>query len=138
MAIKNIILEAANVCWGVLTAYGSMPETLENALPCIVVYDKSCDQVYPRSPMQKQLIHEIYVNLYYAQGTDLAAVDNLLKDFIDPVYEAFNQHITLNGTCTDSAIIHHDYVYVSYGGARYVGIQFTLQAIESVPYTYHS
>jgi hypothetical protein len=141
MAITDIISQAASVCsavTGISNTFTDMPENLGTVFPCIVIYDKSCDQAYPRTPMQKQYEHQIYVNLYYAQGTNLPAADAALKQLIEPIYDAFNQNVTLNGTCTDSAIIHHDYGYVSYGGTNYVGIQFTLQVIESIPYTYHS
>jgi hypothetical protein len=146
MAVPDIIHGAVGVWqgidWaslnisGIQSIFEDMPANLQ--LPCVVIHDKSGDQSWPRIPMQKEYDHEVLMDLYYSQGADLATVDHALKQLIDPVYDAFNQHITLGGLCENSGVTHHDYGGFTYEGVTYLGIRFVLRATEHDQYIYHA
>lgn len=142
MGVQEICSAAATICRGISginSANEDMPQALNAAtLPGFVVHPKEGEQEWPRKPMTKHYTHKIYIDLYITQGADLAAVDHMLKPFVDATIDQFNQNIQLNGTCLNSGITSYEYGGFTYNDVQYLGIRFTLTVEELAQYIYHA
>lgn len=137
--IELIIKGAANVeltITGIQAAYPDAPSSL-NQFPCFLNYPSSGDIGWPREMSVRNIDHTINVDLLVQKGGDLSSADRLCKPYIAKVIEAFDQNITLGNSCLAAGISHYDYGVIEYAGVQYIGIKFTLKAIEKQQVIYH-
>lgn len=135
MAIESIITQVAAIqaaISGILRAYDQAPESL-NELPCFVTFPANGDLEWPRKPNLRRTQHALKMMLLVSRGGDLALAEKKLRPFIAQVIQTFDQHLTLGGTCASSGISRYEYGHVEYAGVPYLGITFTLQALELEP-----
>jgi hypothetical protein len=95
-----------------------------------VTYPSTGKLDWPRTPGRRKIEHDLNMDLYVQKGGDLQAADRILKPYIDLVISAFDQNITLGGTCMNSGITDYKYGVLTVAGTDYLGIKFTLKAIE--------
>lgn len=132
MAVDKIISEAAvvqNTITGIKQVFSDIPTSL-NVLPCFVTYPSKGQLQWPRQPMVRTITHDLNMDLYVQKGGDLASADRFLKPYIDLVIETFDQNITLGGNCITSGVVDYSYGVLTVSGVEYLGIKFTLKAIE--------
>lgn len=132
MAIESIITQVAAIqsgITGVKKAWDTSPESV-NELPCFVNFPASGDVPWPRVPNLRKVTHTIKMQLMVQRGGDLAGAESQLRPFVDRVISTFDQKLTLNGTAQSSGISRYEYGVVQYAGVDYLGIVFTLQALE--------
>lgn len=115
---------------GVAHAYDNAPEAINEALPAFITSASAGSVEWPREPGVRTITHEIVMDLFVNRGGDLSAADKVLKPFVDQVIETFDQNITLNGTCLNSGGITYKFGKLTYAGVEYLGIKFTLKAVE--------
>jgi hypothetical protein len=139
LGVNDIGHAIASICKGI-AGVSAVCEFLPSSIaqtPCFLIVPKSGEQPKPPSPSQKLYAHDFYVDLYFSKGGDLANTDAVMRPFIDLVQDTFNQHKQLNSTCYDSYITQYSYgVALKYGDVHYLGIRFTLNALEYGPYQY--
>lgn len=132
MAVDAIIKAAANVqrsIPGVAAAFDDAPSSL-NQLPCFVTYPGEGQVDWPRAPSLRRVQHDLNMDLYVQKGGDVQAADRILKPFLDLVIDTFDQNIQLGGTCLNSGVMSYQYGKLEYAGVEYLGIKFTLRAVE--------
>lgn len=132
MAVDAIIKGAVAVqktIQGIQTAFQDAPSSL-NQLPCFVTYPGDGQLQWPRQGMVRKIEHDINMDLYVQKGGDIATADRILKPYIDLIISTFDQNITLGGSCVNSGVINYKYGTLTYAGVDYLGIKFTLKAME--------
>lgn len=132
MAVQDIINGAVTVqksIAGVKAAFSDSPSSL-NQLPCFVTYPVSGEREWPRKMNVRTITHDFDMDLYVQKGGDIQAADRILKPFLDTVIETFDQNITLSGSCLTSGVVKYQYGKMDYAGVEYIGIKFTLRAVE--------
>jgi hypothetical protein len=102
-----------------------------------VNYADEGDREWPRQPNRQVVTHNFFSDLYVQKGGDLAAADRLLKPFVDLVITAFDLNITLGGSCLQAGVVHYKFSVMKYGDVDYLGIRFTLKAVEYQTVAYH-
>lgn len=132
MTVENIINGAVTVqktIAGIQSCFVDAPSSL-NQLPAFVTYPVDGEIEWPRNPNVRTTTHTLDMDLYVQKGGDLSATDRLLKPFIAKVINAFDQNLTLGGNAFNSGAVSYKYGTLSYGGNDYLGIKFTLKAVE--------
>jgi hypothetical protein len=140
MAVDKIINGAVVIqqaITGVQKAFADMPSSLSQ-LPCFVTYPSKGQLEWPRVPMVRTITHDLQMDLYVQKGGDLAAADRVLKPYIDKTIETFDQNITLGGNCITSGVVDYSYGVLTVAGVEYLGIKFTLRAIEKTQIVYRA
>jgi hypothetical protein len=140
MALNTIICGAVGVqktIAGIQQAYTDIPSSL-NQLPCFVTYPSKGQLEWPRIPMVRTITHDLQMDLYVQKGGDLAAADRLLKPYVDTIISTFDQSITLGGSCLTSGVVDYSYGVLTVAGVEYLGIKFTLKAVEKTQVVYHA
>lgn len=138
MAVDQIIKGATKVqksIQGVKSAFEDAPSSL-NMLPCFVTYPDTGQLQWPRQGSVRKLEHDLNMDLYVQKGGDLQTADRILKPYIDNVISTFDQNLTLGGTCVNSGVVSYKYGVLTYAGVDYLGIKFTLKAIEMTQVVY--
>lgn len=138
MAVDAIIKAAAKVqraITGIVVAFEDAPSSL-NQLPCFVTYPADGNLQWPRQPSVRRIEHDLQMDLYVQKGGDPQAADRLLKPYINLVISTFDQNIQLGGTCLNSGVVNYKYGVIEYGGVQYLGIKFTLKAVEKTQVVY--
>lgn len=133
--VNDITDSIATVCKGisgVQAAYSDAPDNL-SVFPCFVVFSDTGS--IERNMSVRHSRHNLKMQLYMSSGTDTASKSSLAKSFIDLVIDTFDQHKTLKNaagvpTCVTSDILDYKFGVMSYGALEYVGISFTLSALE--------
>lgn len=136
--IDQIINGATNVestIYGIAGAFADAPQSLSQ-FPCFLNYPGRGTLEWPRTPSVRTVEHEINIDLLVQKGGDLSAADRLCKPYIDKVIETFDQNITLQGSCLAAGITDYNYGVIEYSGVQYLGIKFTLKAIEKQQVVY--
>lgn len=132
MAVDNITDAVANICKGIdgiANAYSDAPDSLIS-FPCAVVYPGKGNIDWPRNSHVRRVTHDLVLDVYFSKGTDTASSDRMAKSYIDTFINTFDQNITLQGTVTNSGLSDYTYGVLEYAGVQYVGIKFTLTALE--------
>lgn len=132
MTVENIINGAVTVqktIAGIQSTFVDAPSSL-NQLPAFVTYPGDGDIEWPRKPNVRTTTHNLDMDLYVQKGGDISTADRLLKPFIAKVFNAFDQNLTLGGNAFNSGVVSYKYGTLSYAGNDYLGIKFTLKAIE--------
>jgi hypothetical protein len=140
MAVDAIIKGAVAVqqsIAGIQSAFADVPTSL-NQLPCFVTFPASGDLDWPRIPQRRKVTHDLDMDLFIQKGGDLQSADRLLKPFIDLVIDTFDQNITLGGTCLLSGVVKYQYGRLEFAGVEYLGIKFTLKAVEYKQVMFHA
>ena len=146
MGVNDIGHAIASICKGI-SGVSMVCEFLPSSIsqtPCFLIVPKSGEQPKPPPPSQKLYTHDFCMDLYFSNGGDLTSVDAVMRPFVDLVQDTFNQHKQLKSpdtgltTCFDSYITEYSYgVKFNYAGVDYLGIRFTLSALEYGPYQYN-
>lgn len=132
MGVQDIINGAVNVqkgISGIQATFRDVPSSI-NQLPCFVTYVAEGELEFPRKPQIRTTTHTIDMDLYIQKGGDLAAADRLLKSFIDTTIDAFDQAVSLSGTVLYSGISNYKSGVMSFADVSYIGVKFTLKAVE--------
>lgn len=132
MTVENIINGAVSVqktIIGIQSTFVDAPSSL-NQLPAFVTYPTDGEIEWPRKPNVRTTTHTIDMDLYVQKGGDLSATDRLLKPYVSKVINAFDQNLTLGGNAFNSGVVNYKYGTLNYAGSDYLGIKFTLKAIE--------
>lgn len=135
MTIENIIAQVAVIqatISGVVQAFDNPPSSL-NAFPCFVNFMGPAEVNY--TPSRRETKHTIMMQLYLSKQVTPEA-ERLLRPFVDRVLDAFGQKLQLNATCAYSMITGYDPGVLTYGGHQYVGISFSLLAVEHESITF--
>jgi hypothetical protein len=119
-----------------VTTYPDAPEAINDRLPAFVTYPHEGELEWPRKPSQRKITHNIMMDFLVSRAGDLAGADKLLKPFVTRIMDLFEQNLALQGTCLNSGIVHYQYGKIEYAGIMYLGIRFTLRAIELNQVTY--
>ena len=131
MAVDAIIQQVAAIAAaipGIIKAWDKAPESL-NELPAAVAVPSTGAIQYPRVPGLRQSEHVIKLILFFSRG-DLPTADAQARPFIDQVVRTFDQHLTLGGSVAASGITDYKYGKVSWAGVDYLGVEFSLRAVE--------
>lgn len=139
MSLDSIIAGAVAVqktIPGIAFAYPDAPEAINEPLPAFITSPSEGSAEWPRKPNVRTITHEIVMDLFVSRGGDLASADKLLKPFTDLVIQTFDQNITLMGSCLNSGGITYKFGKLEYAGVLYLGIKFTLKAVEMTQVVY--
>lgn len=138
--IDDIIKSAAGVQRGISGIKAAFPDARSSIsqFPAFINYPGKGDLQWPRKPSVRQITHDINMDLLVQEGGDLSSADRLLKPYLNRVMETFDQHITLGATCLNSGVVSYNYGQIEYAGIKYLGIKFTLRAVELTQVVYHS
>ena len=120
--------------------YEFMPSAAPQT-PCFILHPDETMQDFPHLPMQQKLEHIFVADLYYAQGDSLSNADAVLRPYMDIVIETLNHHIQLGGTCLNSGVTGAAYGGFAYPAGtdnHYLGIRFTIRAVEFKQFIYHA
>lgn len=120
---------------GVKRAFEDSPPSL-NQLPCFVTTPATGDLQWPRQMNVRQVTHDLDMYFYVQKGGDLEAADRILKPYLDTVIETFDQNIQLSGSCLTSGVVKYKYGVLKYAEVDYLGIAFTLRAVERTQVVY--
>lgn len=132
MAIQDIISGAAQVIneiGGIARIHTNAPEALQE-LPAVLFVPRKGTIKWPRDPNKSTRTHDIPMSLFVNRGGDLPSADATLKPWLEKFVDQFEQNITLKGTAFNSGIIDYTYGKLEYAGVEYLGIAFTLRAVE--------
>ena len=119
-----------------ITVYDNAPEALNDHLPAVVIYPEEGDVEWPREPSKRTITHSLTMDFFASRGGDLAGADRLLKPYVNQVIALFDQNITLQGSCLNAGIVKYKYGKLDYAGVEYLGIKFTLRAVELTQLVY--
>lgn len=138
MSLDNIIAGAVAIqrTLAGLTVYDNAPEAINDHLPAVVVYPEEGDIEWPRQPSKRTITHNLTLDFLVSRCGDLAGADRLLKPYVDRVITLFDQNITLQGSCLTAGIVKYKYGKLDYAGVEYLGIKFTLRAVELTQIVY--
>lgn len=136
IAGANTVLKTlSNQTGGLARVHENAPEAL-NELPATVIVPDEGDLDWPRKPSQRQTTHNTVLSLYVSRS-DLPSADQALKPWVDKIVDLFDQNITLGGTTFNAGIVKYKYGHMEYAGTSYLGVTFTLRAVELVTLVYH-
>lgn len=138
MSLENVIAGAVAVqktMSGVMV-YPDAPEALNDHLPAFVSYPLDGDLEWPRQPSKRTITHNIAMDFFVSRSGDLAGADRTLKPYVQQVIALFDQNITLQGSCLTAGVVKYQYGKIEYAGVDYLGIKFTLRAIELTQVVY--
>jgi hypothetical protein len=139
MALDAVIQGANNVLKmqiGIARVHENAPESLAD-LPATILVPQKGTLDWPRKPNQRLTTHDLQLTLYVSRAGDLASADQALKPWVDKIIDLFDQNITLQGAAFSAGIVDYQYGHVEYGGTPYLGITFTLRAVEIATLNYH-
>jgi hypothetical protein len=139
MALDKVIAGANAVLktqQGIKRVHENAPESL-NELPATVIVPHTGKFDWPRKPNQRSGTHDLTLTLFVSRSGDLASADQALKPWLDPIIDLFDKNITLKGNAFSAGIVDYTYGHVDYAGATYLGITFTLRAVEIAQLVYH-
>lgn len=120
---------------GINGAFTDVPSSL-NQFPCFLNYPSTGDIEFPRQMNVRSTTHTVNIDLLVQKGGDLSAADRLCKPYIAKTVQVFDQNVTLFNSCLIAGINHYDYGVIEYAGVQYIGIKFTLKAIEKEQVVY--
>lgn len=129
MSIQAIITQVVVIqaaITNIKQAHDNPPATI-NAFPCFVNFMAPAEVNY--TPSRRETRHIIKMQLYYSKQVTPEA-EKQLRPFIVLVLDAFDQKLQLNATCAYSMVTGYEPGILTYGGHQYVGISFTLLAVE--------
>lgn len=139
MALETVIQGANAVLktqQGIARVHENAPESLAE-LPATTLIAQKGSLDWPRKPNQRMTTHDLQLTLYVSRGGDLPTADQALKPWVQKIIDLFDQNITLQGNTFNAGVVDYQYGHVSYGGVDYLGITFTLRAVELATLNYH-
>jgi hypothetical protein len=135
MSLDSIMTQIATVesgIVGVLKANDKAPATM-NVFPSFVNFPAG--GTIDRRPSTRWPTHKIILELHVTKQV-LPEAERLLRPYLESTLDAFDGHLTLNGTCGNSRITSYQYGVLTYNGQQHLGITFTLEATEITPFTF--
>jgi len=129
MSIKTVITQVAAIqgeISGIKQVHDSPPASV-NAFPCFVNFMGPAEVNYTGS--RRETRHTVKMQLYVSKQVTPQG-DATLRGFIDTILDKFDQHTTINDTCAYSMITGYEPGVLMYGNTQYLGISFTLLAVE--------
>lgn len=138
MALESVISGANAVLktlQGIARVHENAPESLAE-LPATTLVPSKGSLDWPRKSNQRRIEHDLQLTLLVRRAGDLASADQALKPWVQQIISLFDQNITLQGNAFAAGIVDYTYGHVDYGGATYLGITFTLRAVELEPVIY--
>ena len=139
MALDKLIAGANAVLktqQGIKRVHENAPESL-NELPATLIVAQKGTLDWPRKPNHRLTTHDLTLTLFVSRAGDLASADQTLKPWVDTIIDLFDQNITLKGNTFNAGIVDYTYGHVDYAGTTYLGITFTLRAVEIAQLVYH-
>ncbi|WDL97802.1 hypothetical protein [Alicyclobacillus sp. ALC3] len=132
----NSVLKTLLTGGGLARVHEDASEAIQQVPATMIVPHKGTLE-WPRKPNQRMTTHDLTLTLVVSRGGDLASADKALKPWVDKIVALFDQNITLGGTTFNAGVVDYDYGHVEYAGTLYLGITFTLRAVEIATVNYH-
>lgn len=131
MALETVIQGANTVLktLGGLRVHDDAPESMSQ-LPATILVANHGQIDWPRKPSQRTTTHDLALQLFVNRGSDLTVADRILKPWMAKIVDLFDQNITLKGNAIQAGIVDYKYGVLDYAGTSYLGITFTLRAVE--------
>ncbi len=131
-AIMTQIAAVESGIAGVKKANDQAPASM-NVFPSFVNFPAGGK--FDRPPSIRWVSHTITLEIHVTKQI-LPEAERLLRPYLESTLNAFDTHLTLNGAASNSRITAYQYGVLTYNGQQHLGISFTLEATEVVPYTF--
>jgi hypothetical protein len=128
--IQDIMKQVASIesgINGIKQAFDEPPSAINN-LPCFANFIGPSGTIN-RSTSRRETPHSVTMNLYITKKI-IPEAEKDLRPFIDRTLDKFDSNISLNDTCQYSMITNYEPGVMEYNGQEYLGIAFTLIAVE--------
>lgn len=137
MSLDAIMTEISKIeadIEGVKVVNDKAPATM-NAFPQFVNFPAGSPKPIDRRPSARWITHSVIMELHVTDQVHPDA-EALLRPFLERVLDAFDAKLTLNGSASNSQITNYKYGILTYNGQPHLGISFTLEATEIVPFAF--
>lgn len=121
---------------GIARVHENAPESISQ-LPATMLVPFKGSLDWPRKPNQRTATHDLTLTLIVSRGGDLSSADKALKPWVDTIIDLFDANITLQGAAFTAGVVDYSYGHIDYGGVQYLGVTYTLRAVEVKQLNYH-